>query len=264
MEPVVSLKAQPKQLVEIEESIASINFSLSTPPPPTGLTVSLKATNLADFSLGKAQVIGGQITLEPALQQILQQALDGTREADVPGASIAIVSPAGSWFGASGVANTQTRTPLKADDRFQIGIITKTFVATTVLQLVQEGKLRLDDKLTQLLPDRVTKNVPNAANITLRQLLQHTSGIADYTDVLFTQAATNPGVFLQEWQPEELVGLINGVPPLVNPGEAWRYSSTNFVLVGLIVEATTDRSIGREIRDRILTPLGIDSTFFCY
>jgi CubicO group peptidase (beta-lactamase class C family) len=262
MEPVISLKTQPQQLIETEESIASIKFDLSAPPPPTGLTVSLKATNLADFSLGKAQVTGGTITLEPALQRTLQQALDGTREADVPGATIAIVSPAGSWFGASGVANIQTRTPLKVSDRFQIGSITKTFVATTVLQLVQEGKLRLDDKLPQLLPDRVTKNVPNAANITLKQLLQHTSGIADYTDVLFTQAATNPGVFLQEWQPEEVVGLINGVPPLVNPGEGWRYSSTNFVLAGLIVEATTGKTIGREIRDRILTPLNLKNTFY--
>jgi CubicO group peptidase (beta-lactamase class C family) len=262
MEPVVSLNTAPKQLVEAEESVASINFSLSAPPPPTGLTVSLKASNLADFSLGKAQVTGGTITLEPALQRTLQQALDGTREADVPGATIAIISPAGSWFGTSGVANIQTRAPLKADDRFQIGSITKTFVATTVLQLVQEGKLSLDDKLTKLLPDRVTKNIPNAANITLKQLLQHTSGIADYTDVLFTQAATNPGVFLQEWQPEELVGLINGVPPLVNPGEAWRYSSTNFILAGLIIEETTGKTIGREIRDRILTPLGLKNTFF--
>ncbi|MEL6166305.1 MAG: serine hydrolase domain-containing protein, partial [Cyanobacteria bacterium J06628_3] len=188
--------------------------------------------------------------------------MDATRVEEVPGAAVAIVSPFGSWFGTSGVSNVENNTPLQPDDRFPIGSITKTFVATTALQLVEEGQLSLSDTLTTWLPENVTADIPNAQDINLEQLLQHTSGVADYIDVLFNQAATNPGIFLTDLQPEELVDFIDGVEPLFSPGESWQYSNTNFILAGLVVEAATGNNIADEIRTRIIEPLNLENTFF--
>ena len=262
MNPIINFTTEPELLIEAEETVSLLNFNLSEPPPPSGIVVNINAPNLSEFNLTETQVEGGEITLEPELQQQLNDALDGTRVEDVPGAAVAIVSPFGSWFGASGVANLENDTPLQPDDRFQIGSITKTFVATTVMQLVEEGKLNLEDTLTTWLPESITTDIPNAEEITLEQLLQHTSGVADYVDVLFNQAATNPGVFLTDWEPTELVDLIDDVEPLFAPGESWQYSNTNFILAGLIVEAATDNNIADEIRTRILEPLNLENTFF--
>ncbi|MEO0686374.1 MAG: serine hydrolase domain-containing protein, partial [Cyanobacteria bacterium J06649_11] len=255
MKPIVSFTTEPEFLIESEETISLYNFTLSEPPSDTGITVNINAPNLSDFDLSRATVEGGKITLDEELEQQLQNALDGTRAAEIPGAAVAIVAPFGSWFAASGVSRLEDNTPLQPDDRFEIGSITKTFVATTVLQLVEEGKLSLEDTLTTLLPESITADIPNSETITLKQLLQHTSGIPDYVDVLFTQAATDPTVFLQEWEPEELVNLTDGVEPYFEPGESWRYSSTNFILAGLIIEAVTGNNIAAEIRSRILEPL---------
>ena len=253
---------EPEILIESSETFSLHNFSLSEPPPDTGITVNINAPFLSEFNLNKTQVEGGKIALGEELEQELQNALDGTRAAEIPGAVVAIVSPGGTWFGASGVANLENNTPLQPDDRFEIGSITKTFVATTVLQLVEEGKLNLEDTLTTLLPESITADIANSENITVRQLLQHTSGITDYVDVLFTRAAIDPTVFLQEWEPEQLVDLIDDVEPFFEPGESWRYSSTNFILAGLIVEAITGNNIAAEIRSRILEPLNLEDTFF--
>jgi D-alanyl-D-alanine carboxypeptidase len=200
-------------------------------------------------------------TVDRDLRQQLQTALDQAR-GDIPGASVAIISPKGNWFGASGVADLATGRVLQASDRFQVGSITKTFVATTTLQLVEEGILNLDDKLTDRLPTSVTDWIPKANQITLRQLLNHTSGVPDYTDVLFRWAAVNPGVFFNSWQPEQLVSFIDGLEAGFQPGDSWQYSNTNYLLLGMVVETATNNNIAQEIRDRILEPLALTNTFF--
>lgn len=169
--------------------------------------------------------------VEQDLAKQLQTSLDQAR-GNIPGAAVAIISPKGTWFEASGVADIARDTKLQSSDRFQIGSITKTFVATTILQLAEEGILGLEDTLVNRLPKTVTAAIPNSERITVRQLLNHTSGLADYTDVLFTQAAVNPGVFFNNWQPEELVSLINGTEASSEPGESWEYSNTNISVVG--------------------------------
>ena len=262
MKPIVSFTTETGFLIESEETISLYNFTLSEPPSDTGIAVKINAPNLSEFDLTRATVEGGQITLDEELEQQLQNPLDGTRAAEIPGAAVAIVAPFGSWFAASGVSRLEDNTPLGPDDRFEIGSITKTFVATTVLQLVEEGKLSLEDTLTKLLPESITADIPNSEQITIKQLLQHTSGIPDYVDELFTQAATDPTIFLQAWEPEELVDLVDDIEPLFEPGESWRYSSTNFILAGLIVEAVTGNNIAAEIRTRILEPLNLENTFF--
>jgi D-alanyl-D-alanine carboxypeptidase len=224
----------------------------------------LRTTILASailFTPAIAQAATFTNTADRDLRQQLQTALDQAR-GDIPGAAVAIISPKGNWFGASGVADLATGRVLQPSDRFQIGSITKTFVATTTLQLVEEGILNLEDKLTDRLPTSVTEWIPNANQITLRQLLNHTSGVPDYTDVLFRWAAVNPGVFFNNWQPEELVYFIDGLEPSFQPGDSWQYSNTNYVLLGMVVETATNNNIAKEIRDRILEPLALSNTFF--
>lgn len=196
------------------------------------------------------------------LIQALDVALKDTRTSEVPGAAAAILSPAGNWFGASGVSDVANSTPLQPDDLFEIGSITKTFVATTMLQLVEEGQLSLEDTLREWLPAGVTDMVPNADDITIEQILRHTSGVADYFDVLIQQALSNPTLFLQDWQPQQLVDLIDGLEPSFAPGESWQYSNTNYILAGLVIESVTGNNVAAEIRDRILTPLNLHDTFF--
>ncbi|BAB74355.1 serine hydrolase domain-containing protein [Anabaena sp. FACHB-709] len=215
----------------------------------------------ATLTTESSQSITFRNTVNRDLGQQLQTALDQAR-GDIPGAAVAIISPKGNWFGASGVADIATGRQLQSSDRFQIGSITKTFVATTTLQLVEEDILNLDDKLTDRLPISVTDWIPNANQITLRQLLNHTSGVPDYTDVLFRWAAVNPGVFFNNWQPELLVSFIDGLEASFQPGDAWQYSNTNYLLLGMVVEAATNNSIAQEIRDRILEPLALSNTFF--
>lgn len=191
----------------------------------------------------------------------LQTALDTNRPAEVPGAVAAILTPEGEWFGASGVANVAENRPLRPDDRFEAGSITKTFVAATLLQLVENGQISLNDTLTTWLTTSLTDPIPNASEITIKQLLNHTSGIADYLDIFTARAVTNPTLFLQEWEPEQLVGFVNGVEPFFAPGTDWRYSNTNYILAGEVIESVTGNGYGQEIRDRILNPLGLDNTF---
>ena len=191
----------------------------------------------------------------------LDEALDNNLPPEVPGAAVAILAPEGDWFGATGVSDLENNITLQSDDRFEAGSITKTFVATTLLQLVEEDQLSLDDTLVNWLAPEVTSLIPNASDITIEQMLNHTSGVADYLDILTAQAMSNPLLFLQEWQPEQLLGFINGVEPFFDPGTAWQYSNTNYILAGLVIEAVTGNSYGQEIRDRIIDPLELDNTF---
>jgi len=191
----------------------------------------------------------------------LDDALDSNLPPEVPGAAVAILTEEGEWFGASGFSDLENQVALQPDDRFEAGSITKTFVATTILQLVEEQQLMLSDTLTQWLPTEITDLVPNASEITIEQLLNHTSGITDYLDVFTAQAANNPTLFLNEWTPEQLVGFINGVEPFFEPGTDWRYSNTNYILAGQVIEAVTGNSYGQEIRDRIIDPLELENTF---
>ncbi|WP_413160460.1 serine hydrolase domain-containing protein [Capilliphycus salinus ALCB114379] len=232
-----------------------------------GLTETVKSASLVEdisenpFLLEVVNSSSFENTVSDQLDEQLNLIFDETTD-DIPGAFLAIISPRGTWLGTSGFSSLENQTPLTNEDRFQIGSITKTFVATVVLQLVEEGTLTLEDTLDEWLSSEVLENIPNSEQITIRQLLNHTSGIVDYSLPLFFQAQNNPGVFLREWQPEELLTFIANQNAYFSPGESWEYSNTNVILLGLIVEAVTGSNIAAEIRSRILEPLGLNNTFF--
>ena len=139
-------------------------------------------------------------------------------------------------------------------DHYRIGSITKTMTATVILQLVQEGKLSLDDPISKYRPD-----VPNGDNITIAQLLDMRSGLAGYTEnPMFQQAVDDDPERI--WTPDELLALAFSAPPLFPPGTAWQYSNTNYVLLGLVMEDVTGQSVAELFQERLFDPLGLDGT----
>lgn len=188
----------------------------------------------------------------------LQQALDATVAAGVPGAIAEVRDGHGVWKGSSGTADLGSGRAAHAGDRFRAGSVTKTFVATVVLQLVAEGKVRLDDDIERQLPGVV----PNGAHITVRQLLNHTSGLANYTDELLKKPDPVRAAQKATYTPRQLIALIADIPNRPAPGTTWEYSNTNYVVLGLLVEHVTGQSLGHEIDHRILRPLHLKGTTF--
>jgi D-alanyl-D-alanine carboxypeptidase len=190
----------------------------------------------------------------------LQEALDRLVADGVPGA-IALARRDGDVVHAvSGVRDVATQDPIRSHDRFRIGSITKSFVATVVLQLVGEGRLRLDDTVERWLPGLV----PNGAAITVDHLLHHASGLFDYvrdgdTTALAPYAADD---WAHVWTPQELVAIATAHPPRFAPGTSWSYSNTGYVVLGLIIEAVTGHRASSEVTRRVIWPLGLWRTSF--
>ena len=186
----------------------------------------------------------------------LQAALDGIVAAGVPGALVLVRDGDQTIRLASGYGNLARRTPMRVTDRFRVGSDTKTFVATVVLQLVGERKLALDDTVERRLPGIV----PNGRKITVRQLLNHTSGLYDYAeDKVFLAQLDHPN---KVWSPSALVKIATKHQPVFRPGRRWSYSNTGYILLGLMVEEATGNKLGRELRERIFEPLGLRGTTF--
>jgi D-alanyl-D-alanine carboxypeptidase len=145
---------------------------------------------------------------------------------------------------------------MSPDDHFKIASLTKTYTATVVLQLVGEGKVSLDDTVQQRLPGVV----PNGGKITIRRLLNHTSGLADFEgDPRYLKPYLS-GNFGYHWSPQQLVRIGVSHKPLFAPGKGWSYSNTNYVIAQLIIERITGKPIGAELKRRIFQPLKLDET----
>jgi D-alanyl-D-alanine carboxypeptidase len=188
----------------------------------------------------------------------LRRLLDQIVAAGAPGTAARVRDEHGVTQAASGVADLRTGRPMRPELHYRVGSITKPFVATVVLQLVAEGRLSLQDTADRWLPGIL----PYGDQVTIRQLLNHTSGIPDYEPaVLPTLYASKHGRF-RSWTPRELVALVADQPPDFPPGTAWRYSNTGYLLAGMIVEAATGHQLGQELTRRILRPLGLRDTVF--
>ena len=143
---------------------------------------------------------------------------------------------------------------MRADERFRVGSVTKTFVATLVVRLVQDGKLSLDDRVERWLPGLV----PGGRTITVRQLLSHTAGLFDYVED--ERVLRNPE---RRWSPEGLVSLAAAHPPeRWPPGRTFAYSSTNYIVLGLIAEKAGGAPLERQLRERLFEPLRLRRTSF--
>ncbi|MER5771948.1 serine hydrolase domain-containing protein [Streptomyces sp. NPDC001985] len=194
-----------------------------------------------------------------------QRALDTVVAAGIPGALAQVRKDGRVWKGAAGVGNRETGAPRGKNDRFRIASITKTFVATVLLQLEAEGRLDLDDTVERHLPGLVTGNGNDGGRITVRQLLNHTSGLFDYlNDPEYAHTYLIGDGFLKHrydtLAPEFHVRVALGHPPEFAPGSRHAYSNTGYVLAGLIIEKVTGNTYEHEVRERIIKPLGLRST----
>jgi D-alanyl-D-alanine carboxypeptidase len=241
------------------EAIALAGGGAAVPSPATfAPTPDVPMDRLPFVVPGAGGEIGGGSTRPVELAALttpqaaaLQAATDRARIAfglDALAIGVSIDASSG-WTGASGLARDGL-TRLDGNSPFAIASITKTFTAALVLQLIDERRLSLDDRVGELLP-----NMPVPADVTVEQLLRHTSGIADLLNPLRDRlnAATE-----RLWQPGEVVAAVP--QPWFAPGTGWAYSNTNYVLLGMIVERAGDRAFRKQLRDRILSPLGLDTT----
>ena len=183
----------------------------------------------------------------------LQTAVDRARTAFGLGAVAVGVSVDAQlgWSGASGPAR-DGHTPLSGATPFAIASVTKTFTAAVVLQLVEEGRIRLDALVTEYLPELTL-----ARGVTVEQLLSHTSGIADLLGPMRDRLNAEPS---RIWQPAEVVALVG--PSRFAPGSAWGYSNTNYVIAGMLVEKVTGSPFADELARRVTGPLKLQGTGF--
>lgn len=191
----------------------------------------------------------------------IQKIIDATRmKYQIPGVQVSISCP-GEEHSRDFVSGSTTMdgvTPIKPDHLFQIGSETKSFIAAIILQLEAEGWLSIYHPVGKYL-----QNIPDSwKKITIRQLLNHTSGIFNYTETDEFLSIEKSSDFKKQWVPEELIKLIINKKPYFEPGMGFHYSNTNYVLAGMIIRAVTGKSVEEEIKSRLLDPSHLSNTYY--
>lgn len=207
----------------------------------------------------------------------LQAQMDELVAGGVPPGVVAwIDAPGYRLEGASGSADLSDDTPMSPDGAFRVGSITKMFTAVVIMQLAEEGVLSPDDPLALWLPD-VADRLPNGDQITLRHLLGHTSGVSNvveheayyadiFTDIAVDEETGNVSLACVERDPNDtLERYVYGKDAQFEPGAQYRYSNTNYTLLGMVVEAAAEMPVAEAYHTRIYEPLGMAATFLdCY
>ncbi|HMR82234.1 MAG TPA: serine hydrolase domain-containing protein [Niabella sp.] len=191
--------------------------------------------------------------------QYMQKKLDSAvKKNNIFGVACSVRMPNGqSWTGFSGTYDTSGMSYFQPDELYQTASITKMFVATLILQLAGEGKLSLDAPIKQFLPSYQWVD----SLITVRQLLKHRTGIADYLTT--NQEATRVFFLYPDsvWTPDHILSKYLIKPPLFTRESSFSYSNTNYLILGMIIEQVTGNQFHQELRRRILQPLGLRKTF---
>jgi D-alanyl-D-alanine carboxypeptidase len=207
---------------------------------------------LAALMLGAGAAPAAKPKPKPANLGALARALV---KAGAPGAIVYLRTPTKTRAGVAGLADRSAHTPMRAADRWRIASLTKAFVSVLVLQLEAEGKLDIDDPVERYLPHVV----PNGSAISLRELMNHTSGLYDFSDDPgFSQAVFDDPS--RTWAPLELTSIAFKHLPYFAPGADYHYSNTNYILLGLVVEAVDGKPLAQSLQQRIIGPLGLSAT----
>jgi len=222
--------------------------------------ITLLATLLAwPYSPSNAAMTGGftvaqQSAIVAAAKREL--ALFGGR-APIPGVLIGIWAPGKTFIRSVGFSDLATRKPFATDDRFRVGSNTKTFVVSTLLQLADEKRLKLDDPITKF---HIGVTVPNGNRITVRLLTEMRSGLFEaYNTPQFSKLPNSPQT---QVAPRTLIRWAAAKSPVFSPNARWMYCNTNYLILGLIIEAVTHDTVQHQIQTRFLTPLGLTNTTF--
>jgi D-alanyl-D-alanine carboxypeptidase len=197
-----------------------------------------------------------------ALRQKLQANLDEWhKNGKFAGATVGVCLADGSCFGlATGFADLETKRQMKPNDVLLAGSVGKTYVAAVALQLVKEGKINLDEKIEKYLGKETWfARLPNAKDITVRQLMNHTSGLVRYEfkDQFTKDLTANPD---KVWRPEDLISYILDTKAPFEAGKGWDYSDTNYIVLGMIIEKVTGQKYYDLAKSRVLKPLKLENT----
>jgi D-alanyl-D-alanine carboxypeptidase len=199
-------------------------------------------------------------------EEQLQNALICGVAMGLPGISVAIgIDDNLVWVGTAGYSDISRRVAVQPNDRFGIGSITKTFVARVILQLAEEGRLDLNKTPLDYLDLNIVRKVPNTDKATLRQLMNHQSGIPtwEFQPEWIPKGRGNEMKLDYIWDKTETLQYVakEGIRAGFKPGERYSYSNTNYTILGLVIEAVTGNDIITEIRERILEPLDLNNTY---
>ncbi len=195
-----------------------------------------------------------------AKAQILEEAMEKLVKSGVPGASIAIFSDEGWWYTAKGYSRIEDKTPLQICNLQYLQSVAKTYHAVAVMKLYEEGKIDLESPITSYLPEKISSYITNAAKISVKMLLNHTSGIPEYN--------FNPNYVAKLLQSpeyafkgEDYLRFIKKKPLDFEPGSRYSYRNTNYVLLALILDKITGDH-AKFVDDTIFKPLGLTRTFY--
>ena len=195
-------------------------------------------------------------------EELLKAKFDSLSTAgSYPGATMTIIAPDGIEHNyAYGYSDIEAGKPMKTGDKMLVGSTGKTFVSAVIMQLIDEGKLSEEDRLSDWLGSKEWfGNLPNGEDITIYHLLHHTSGLPRYVfkEDLWSAFAEEPG---RTWMPEELITFIINDQPVHPAGKGWSYSDTGYLLLGMVIEEITGNSYYDELQSRILNPFSMDDT----
>ena len=193
-----------------------------------------------------------------------EQVLSATQslvDGGYPAALTAVRDKDGNTIGAAaGVGNLETGEAPPLDGEVRIGSNTKTFVAVVIMQLVQEGKITLDEPIETYLPGLLKGEGIDATKITVRQLLQHTSGLPEYTDQIGLEDIFQVRDIY--YSPRDLIDIALTHPAAFEPGSQFKYTNTNYIVLSLLAEKVTHRPLAEQITQRITEPLGLTHTYY--
>lgn len=195
----------------------------------------------------------------------LEKSLDAVHAAGMPGIYTQVRDGRATWNGASGVADTRTKRPVTPNMRHRVGSVTKAFTSAALIQQVRKGRVRLDAPVGRYLPKLVTGK--RGRTVTVRMLLNHTSGIGDYVAGAFPSLTRNSGADIVRYRfrhlaPTRLARLGLAAKPTGAPGEKWSYSNTNYILAGLILRKVTGMDPERYITRNVIHRAGLRHTYF--
>src|SRR5262245_59442876 len=229
-------------------AVAGTRTSFGQKPPATVLTQAVKPQS-------------GKVNFGDLGRRIQAKLIELRDAGGFPGVTVGVAMPDGRGTSVSiGYSDREAERGLKPADRMLAGSIGKTFVSAVTLQLVEEGKLALSDKIEKWLgKEPWFDRLPNARRITLRMLMNHTSGIREHVlNKDFIKALREQPDKI--WKPEELIAFILDSKPLFEAGGGWAYADTNYILVGMIFERVSGKKVYDEVARRILRPFKLEGT----
>lgn len=224
--------------------------------------VSCEKSNTIDPAFYSCSLSYSDSSFSNPNNQIYQDHLDQMTNQGVVGITMSVYTPnKGMWLGTSGKADLRNDVPLHPCNITRVGSTVKLFTATLILKLAEEDKLDLDKPLSDYITGKSIHEIENAEQASIRQLLQHSSGIYNYIQNLKFQTASLNDL-VKEWTAEELLRYAEKKPAYFEPGSDVKYSNTNYILLGLLIEKIEGKPLYQVFDEKLFFPLGLESTTF--